>query len=107
MKRGDIVTIVLSGDYGKPRPGVIIQSDLFLETNSVTILPLTSHLVDAPLFRIEIEPTPTNGINTTSHVMVDKCFTTPREKIGKVIGHADSKTMLAIERALAVFIEIG
>lgn len=96
--------MVLSGDYGKLRQGVIIQSDLFLETNSVTILPLTSHLVDAYLFRIEIEPSPTNGINTTAQVMVDKWFTIPRDKIGKVIGHADSRTMLAIVRAWAVFI---
>ena len=106
MKRGDIVTIALSGDYGKPRPGLIIQSDLFLETNSVTILPLTSHLIDAPLFRIQIEPTEANGLKITSQIMIDKLYTTPREKIGEIIGHIDSKMMISIERALTVFIGI-
>jgi mRNA interferase MazF len=55
MKRGDVVTIALPGKYGKPRPGLVIQSDLFLETNSVTVLPLTTHLIDATLFRITID----------------------------------------------------
>jgi len=107
MKRGDLVTVALSGDYGKPRPGLIIQSDLFLETNSVTILPLTSHLIDAPLFRIQVEPTPNNGLNITSQIMIDKLFTTPRDKIGGIIGHFDSNIMISVERALAVFIGIA
>ena len=107
MKRGDIVTIVLSGDYGKPRPGLIIQSDLFLETHSVTILPLTSHLIDAPLLRIQVEPCPKNGLKVTSQIMIDKLYTTPRDKIGEVIGHFDNNVMLAIERALTVFIGIA
>ena len=106
MKRGDVVTIVLSGEYGKPRPGLIIQSDLFLETHSVTIVPLTSHLIDAPLFRIQVEPTETNGLNTISQIMVDKLYTTPRDKIGEIIGYLDTKLILAVERALAVFIGI-
>lgn len=107
MKRGDIVTIALSGDYGKPRPGLIIQSDLFAETGSVTILPLTSHLIDAPLFRILLEPTEGNGLNTSSQIMVDKLYTTPRDKIGSTLGHIDSKVMLEVERALAVFVGIA
>ena len=32
IKRGDIVTCALSGDYGKPRPAVVVQSDLFNKT---------------------------------------------------------------------------
>ncbi len=106
MRRGDIILIALTGDYGKPRPGLLIQSDLFSETNSVTILPLTSHLIDAPLFRILIEPTDSNGINIASHIMVDKLYTTPREKIRQIIGHIDAKIMIEVERSLAVFIGI-
>ena len=56
MKRGDLVTVSLPGSYGKPRPALIIQSDLFDEHPSVTVLPITSELRDAPLFRITIEP---------------------------------------------------
>ena len=74
---------------------------------SVTILPLTSHLIDAPLFRILIEPTEKNGLNKISHIMVDKLYTTPRDKIGSVLGHLDSKTMVEVERALALFIGIA
>lgn len=54
--RGDLVTVSLPGDYGKPRPALVIQSDLFAEHPSVTVLPITSHLVDAPLLRIDIGP---------------------------------------------------
>ena len=107
MKRGNIVTIALTGDYGKPRPGLIIQSDYFLETGSVTILPLTSHLIDAPLFRILIEPTEINGLNKPSHIMIDKLYTTNRDRIGNIIGHIDAKLLIEIERALAVFIGIA
>src|SRR2546423_811839 len=100
IKRGDIVSIVLAGDYGKPRPGLIIQSDFFSATHSVTILPMTSHLVDAPLFRVLVEPTRSNGLNLDSNIMLDKAYTTPREKIGKRIGHLDLKTMRSVESAL-------
>ncbi|MBW4051170.1 MAG: type II toxin-antitoxin system PemK/MazF family toxin [Proteobacteria bacterium] len=27
MKRGDVVTVAASGDYGKPRPAVIVQTN--------------------------------------------------------------------------------
>lgn len=104
MIRGDIVMVALSGDYRKPRPALIVQSNFFSETASVTILPLTSELIDAPLFRIEIEPTPENGLNSVSHVMVDKTYTTPREKIGKKIGTLEQKRMIEVERSLAIFL---
>ena len=104
MKRGELVTIALSGDYGKPRPGLVIQSDLFDSHPSVTILPVTSALRDAPLFRIEVKPTTTNGLRTVSQVMVDKPQTVARERIGKSIGRLDDESMLAVNRALAVFL---
>lgn len=104
MKRGDLVTVALQGDLGKPRPALIIQSDLFDEHPSVTILPVTSELRDVPLFRIQIEPCETNGLRKPSQVMVDKPQSVAREKIGNVFGHLDDKTMSAISRALAVFL---
>jgi len=104
VKRGDLVTIALSGDYGKPRPAVVIQSDLFDAHPSDTILPVTSELRDAPLFRIRVEATSDNGLRRTSEVMVDKLQTVAREKIGSTIGHLDDESMLAINRALAVFL---
>jgi mRNA interferase MazF len=104
MRRGDLVTIALPGDYGKPRPALVIQSDLFDQHPSVTILPVTSELRETPLFRIQVEPEATNGLRKSSQVMVDKAQTVPREKIGGTIGRLDDESLLAIDRALAVFL---
>ena len=104
MKRGDIVTIALQGDYGKPRPALVIQSDLFAEHPSVTVLPVTSERRDAPLFRIDVEPSDGNGLRKISAVMVDKPQTVARTRIGSTIGRLDDDSMLAVTRALAVFL---
>lgn len=104
MKRGDIVTIALSGDYGKPRPALVIQSDFFSEHPSITVLPVTSELRQTPLFRIEVKPTPENNLKKTSQVMVDKIQTVPREKVGTAFGHMDDATMLSVNRALALWL---
>ena len=107
MTRGDLVTVALPGTYGKPRPAVVIQSDLFGEHPSVTILPVTSELRDLPLFRVLVSPTDTNGLRTTSEIMVDKAQTVPREKLGPPFGRLDDTTMVAITRALALFLGLG
>lgn len=107
MKRGDLVTIALPGDFGKPRPALIIQSDQFQETGTVTVLLVSGTLVDAPLIRTPIEPTPANGLNKRSQVMVDKAMSVKRDRIGGTIGHLDTETMLAVTRALAVFLAIA
>lgn len=106
MRRGDLVTIALQGDYGKPRPALIIQSDLFHAHPSVTILPVTGDLRETPLFRIRLEPTPANGLQKVSQAMVDKAQSVPRERIGNVIGHVGEEDMLAISRSLAVFLGV-
>jgi mRNA interferase MazF len=107
VKRGDLVTIVLPGMYGKPRPALVIQSDLFDEHLSITILPVTSELRDTPLFRISVKPDQGNGLRLRSQVMIDKAQTLPREKIGKTFGRLDDATMLAVTRALAVFLGLA
>ncbi len=104
MKRGDLVTVALQGDLGKPRPALVIQSDLFDEHPSVTILPVTGELRAAPLFRIAVNPGELNGLIRPSQVMVDKPQSVARDKIGTVIGRLDDETMLAVNRALAVFL---
>lgn len=103
MKRGDLATIALQGDLGKPRPALVIQSDLFADHASVAVLPVTSSLQAAPLFRIGIEPNAGNGLRQSSQVMVDKIQAVARSRVGPVFGHADDETMLAVGRALAVF----
>lgn len=106
MRRGDLITIALQGAYGKPRPALIIQSDLFAEHPSVTILPITSELRNVPLFRIALSADEKNKLSTTSEVMVDKVQTVSREKIGEVFGHLAEEDMLAVSRALAVFMGV-
>jgi mRNA interferase MazF len=85
MKRGDLVTIALQGDFGKPKPALIVQSDLFDEHPSVTILPVTSELRETPLFRIRVAPNAVNGLQKTSDITVDKMQTLPRERIGDAL----------------------
>ncbi len=106
MKQGDLVTVSLSGDYGKPRPAVIIQSDLFFEHPSITILPLTSDLKPTPLFRIDVEPNEINGLRKKSQIMVDKTMTVARKKIGRPFGKLDEGILISIRRALAIFLGI-
>jgi mRNA interferase MazF len=84
MRRGDLVTIALQGDYGKPRPALVVQSDLFAEHPSVTILPVTGELRDTPLFRVLVRPNEKNGLLKPSEVMVDKAQTISCEKVGVV-----------------------
>lgn len=107
MKRGDVVTVALQGDLGRPRPALVIQSDLFDAHPSVTILPVTSDLRATPLFRINVDPRPENGLNKPSQVMVDKPQSVARDKIGAVVGHLDDAAMLAVNRALAVFLGLA
>jgi mRNA interferase MazF len=107
VRRGNVVTVALQGDLGKPRPALVIQSDLFDAHPSVTILPVTSDLRATPLFRITVEPTQNNGLNKPSQVMVDKPQSVARDKIGAVVGHLDDATMLSVNRALAVFLGLA
>ncbi len=106
MKRGDLVTVALPGDLGKPRPALVIQSDQFLDTGTVTVLPVTGTLLDAPLIRVPVMPSPDNGLRKPSQVMIDKPMSVKRIRIGATIGRIEAATMLAVTRALAVFVGI-
>ena len=107
MKRGDLVTVALQGDLGKPRPALVVQSDLFDETATLTILPVTSALIDAPLLRLTVEPSEITGLRKRSQIMIDKASTTQRDKIGPAFGHLDDETMLSVTRSLAVFLGVA
>ena len=102
MQRGDVVTVAAAGDYGKPRPAVIVQTDAFPKNHaSVVVCQLTSELVDAADFRITIEPTPANGLLLKSQVMADKPVTVRRERIGQKIGRLGNQDMARLGIALA------
>ena len=108
VKRGDLVLAVARGDYGKPRPAIIVQSDLFNITHaSLLVCLLTTDIVDAPLFRLTIAPTSANGLRETSQIMVDKLLAVPRERIRDRIGYADDETMLGLNRAIALMLGLA
>lgn len=105
--RGTFVTIAMQGDFGKPRPALVIQADHFNEHPTVTVLPVTSTLVAAPLLRITVPPSAENGLQRTSQVMVDKAMTVERDKVGSAFGRIDAAVLVEVERCLAVFLGIA
>ena len=107
MRRGDLVTIAVQGDFGKPRPALVIQCDQYSEHATVTVLPVTSALVAAPLFRITMKPSTENGLQKRSQVMADKAVTVKRDKVGPTFGRIDADSMIEVERSLAVFLGIA
>lgn len=107
MRRGDFVTVAMQGDFGKPRPALVIQSNQFSEHTTVTVLPVTSTLVAAPLLRVTVQPTPESGLQKPSQVMVDKAMTMKRDKVGPAFGRIDADVLVEIERCLAVFLGVA
>ena len=106
IRRGQFVVVATSGDYGKPRPALVVQSDLFAELPSAVICPLTTLREDAGLFRLEVEPSPLTGLREVSQVAIDKITVVPIAKIGEAIGQADDDLFLRVNRALALFLGI-
>lgn len=104
MRRGQVVLVALSGDYGKPRPAVIIQDEAFAEHPTVVVLPCTSHLDEWPRVRIRLAPSEGNGLAGPSEVMVDKPHVYRRDRIRRLIGQLSVAEMQAVDRALATFL---
>ena len=107
MKRGDIVTVAAAGDYGKPRPAVVVQSDWLKATDSVLVALMTSALADAPLYRLQIEPDATNGLKLPTQIMIDKIVAIPRAKCGKVVGRLEKPAVIAMNHMLSVVIGLA
>ncbi len=107
VKRGALIAIALKGDYGKPRPALVVQADQFSALPSVTVLPLTSESHGEHLLRITVAPTRSNGLRYLSQVMIDKAVTVPRIKIGQYIGHIDTEAMQAVNQALTEFLGLA
>jgi mRNA interferase MazF len=108
MRRGDIWTV--SGgkdDAGKPRPVAVVQDDSFDATDSITICSFTTDLIEAPLFRLPVEPSERNGLRATSRLMVDKITTVPKSKIGERIGRLDDEDIVRLNQAVLVFLGLA
>jgi mRNA interferase MazF len=101
------VTVSASGDYGKPRPAVVVQSDALDGADSVLVALMTSALADTPLYRLTVEPSPVNGLRAPSQVMVDKVLAYPRAKCGPVFGRMSPVELLALNGLLAVMLGLA
>ena len=108
LTRGTVVTVASPGVYsGKPRPAVVVQADRWLQAHpSVTLCPLTSTLVEAPLVRIAVAPSPRNGLRKPSQLMVDKLFTVPIEAVGAVVGQLEPQALSELDLALRGWLEL-
>ena len=103
MRRGDVLIVAAPGDWGKPRPAVIVQTDALAETHaSVIVCQMTSELTDAPDFRVTIQAEPENGLRIRSQVMADKPVAIRRERIGQRIGRLEAVEMRRLNAALAL-----
>ncbi|MBL0165543.1 MAG: type II toxin-antitoxin system PemK/MazF family toxin [Xanthomonadales bacterium] len=107
MMRGELVTIAIQGDFGEPRAALVIQADLLNAHVTVTVLPVTSTLVDAPLIRILVQPSTENGLPSPSQILVDKVMTVKRDIVRKTLDRIDAVAMVEVERCLAVFLGIA
>jgi len=105
VRRGEAWTAAGGKDYaGKPRPVTIAQDNAFDATGSTIVCAFTTDPTEAPLFGLNVEPTPENGPNETSRLMVDKLASVPREKLGKQVGRLSDADLLRLDRALITFL---
>ena len=105
IKRGEVVMVAAPGDYGKPRPAVILQSDLVNDFySSVVVCLITTADAKRPFSRVQVRPSAQNGLKRLSYLMVDKLMTVPREKLRGPIGRLDDKTMMLLNRSLIVML---
>ena len=108
MKRGDILTIAAKGEFGgKPRPAVVVQADPFEDHSTVILCPFTTNPVAAPVFRLNIEPSASNGLTQPSSLMVDKVISVPRGKIGPHVGRLSADDMARLDRTLLIFLGLA
>lgn len=108
MKRGEIWTVAGGGDYtGKPRPAVIVQDDRFDATDSIVICAITSDPAEASFVRVALEPSETNGLVASSHIMVDKIVAVRRSRLGRVVGRVSDADLAELNRALIVFLGLA
>jgi mRNA interferase MazF len=104
VKRGEIWTVSGGMTASKPRPAVIIQPGPFSETASVTLVPCTTDPIEAPLFRLGLEPDSENGLRFPCRLMVDKITTVPKANLGQRVGHLGDDDLIRLNRAAIVFL---
>lgn len=107
IKRGDVVVCVFSREHGKPRPGVVVQSDLFnAQHPSLTLCPITTTQREAPLFRLSIAPSSANGLRKRSQIAIDKMSAVKVARVQAVIGRLSDAEMEAVNAALMLWLNL-
>lgn len=101
------MTVALSGDYGKPRPAVVVQSDDYGGVDTVLVCPMTTAVRDADAFRLTVQPTPANGLHQFSQAMIDKLSPARREKCGPPIGRLTTPEMAELSRRALALLGAG
>lgn len=105
MRRGEIWSAAGGSGYaGKPRPVVVVQDDRFDATDSVTFCAFTTDPTEAPLIRLSVEPTKTNGLLQPSSLTVDKLTTVHRSRLEKRVGQLGDEDLIRLGRAVVVFL---
>lgn len=107
MKRGDLVAVAAPGDFGKPRPALVVQSDHMTEIETVTVLLITSTIISAPYISIDIEPSAENGLRKRSQIMIDKIMTVRRDKLSPPFGRVNAATLATVRRCLLLFLGLA
>ncbi len=108
MRWGEIWTVPGGRDYaGKPRPAVIVQDDSFDATDSITICAFTTDAIEAPLFRLPVQPNERNGLRVPCCLMVDKVTTVAKAKLGIRIGRLADADILRLNQAVLVFLGLA
>ena len=107
MNRGELWTVSGGVYAAKPRPALIVQDDLFSETDSVVVIPLTTTVTDTPISRVAVSTDETTKITEPSFAMIDKITTVRRSNLGARIGRVPVALMAGIERSLMVFLGLA
>ena len=107
MKRGDLITVAASGDYGKRRPAIIVQSDYIPQTESILVALVTSDIADTPLYRLSLVPSDTNGLRAPSQIMIDKILAVPRAQCAGVIGRVDRESLKVLNQKLILIMGLS
>lgn len=99
-----MIKAVLPGEYGNPRPCLVIQSDRLAKLDSVILCPLTSDMSTNGPTRFAVAAGGEGGLMVESLVMVDKVTAVSRSRCRDHIGRLDATMMQQIDARLAFVI---
>jgi mRNA interferase MazF len=107
MRRGDIVIVVVPGDYGKPRPAVVVQADRFFDDfDSILVCPMSSDTTAHSVARVPVAPMLSTGLIANSNIMIDKLTVVAKVKVSRIIGRLDEATLERFDSSLLMFLDL-